>query len=259
MENERRLSKARSDWSYWGNRMEVQHVTLNTTVIGLLPDILGTTKLENHQSAVRSLISGLMDRRVKNWSPQEVEDFQIWAAPFRVNLSINGWIIRLFYDFMAQRSRRTSERRSHISPGSDPMTVFLLFPDDLLYCPKGITSKVFHFNVAAMERNSTNLFRAEFRALRVPNPSAKRTEQRIELYQVCTGDVSSSLWVEPVCRQRLTSLFSAKKDFLHLKLSFDFPVTSGFVIMLHKNSISVLNPSNSEQENSADGPESQIL
>uniref|UniRef100_A0A3B4US94 Transforming growth factor beta n=1 Tax=Seriola dumerili TaxID=41447 RepID=A0A3B4US94_SERDU len=55
--------------------------------------------------------------------------------------------------------------------------------NDLLYCPKGITSKVFRFNVSAMERNSTNLFRAEFRALRVPNSSAKRNEQRIELYQ----------------------------------------------------------------------------
>ncbi|KAK2856273.1 hypothetical protein Q5P01_005008 [Channa striata] len=56
--------------------------------------------------------------------------------------------------------------------------------NDLLYCPKGITSKVFRFNVSAMERNSTNLFRAEFRALRVRNPIAKRNEQRIELYQI---------------------------------------------------------------------------
>lgn len=65
-------------------------------------------------------------------------------------------------------------------------------PDDLFYCPKGITSKVFRFNVSAMERNSTNLFRAEFRALRVPNPDAKRNEQRIELYQVCKGTLSLS-------------------------------------------------------------------
>lgn len=38
-----------------------------------------------------------------------------------------------------------------------------------------------------MEKNSTNLFRAEFRALRISNPSAKRNEQRIELYQVCAN------------------------------------------------------------------------
>ncbi|XP_077366698.1 transforming growth factor beta-3 proprotein-like [Festucalex cinctus] len=56
--------------------------------------------------------------------------------------------------------------------------------NDLSYCPKGITSKVFRFNVSAMERNATNLFRAEFRALRLPNASAKRNEQRIELYQI---------------------------------------------------------------------------
>lgn len=66
--------------------------------------------------------------------------------------------------------------------------MILSFADDLFYCPKG-SSKIFRFNVAAMERNSTNLFRAEFRALRVPNPSAKRSEQRIELYQVRKGTV----------------------------------------------------------------------
>ncbi|KAM4625522.1 transforming growth factor beta-3 proprotein [Polymixia lowei] len=60
--------------------------------------------------------------------------------------------------------------------------------NDLSYCPKGITSKVFRFNVSAMEKNSTNLFRAEFRALRVPNSSAKRNEQRIELYQILQKD-----------------------------------------------------------------------
>lgn len=70
-------------------------------------------------------------------------------------------------------------------------------PDDLLYCPK-FTSKVFRFNVSAMERNATNLFRAEFRALRVPNSSAKKAEQRIELYQVRNGTVSPSVATEIV-------------------------------------------------------------
>ncbi|XP_056098779.1 transforming growth factor beta-3 proprotein [Rhinichthys klamathensis goyatoka] len=60
--------------------------------------------------------------------------------------------------------------------------------NDLPYCPKGITSKVFRFNVSVMEKNATNLFRAEFRALRVPNSSAKRNEQRIELYQILRPD-----------------------------------------------------------------------
>uniref|UniRef100_A0A1A7X6H6 Transforming growth factor beta n=1 Tax=Iconisemion striatum TaxID=60296 RepID=A0A1A7X6H6_9TELE len=55
--------------------------------------------------------------------------------------------------------------------------------NNLLYCPND-SSKIFHFNVSAMERNSTNLFRAEFRALRIPNSSSKRSEQQIELYQI---------------------------------------------------------------------------
>ncbi|KAM8736537.1 transforming growth factor beta-3 proprotein [Acanthopagrus schlegelii] len=67
--------------------------------------------------------------------------------------------------------------------------------NDLPYCPKGITSKVFRFNVSAMEKNSTNLFRAEFRALRIPNPGAKRNEQRIELYQILQKD-------DPKAKQR---------------------------------------------------------
>lgn len=67
--------------------------------------------------------------------------------------------------------------------------------NDLPYCPKGITSKVFRFNVSIMEKNSTNLFRAEFRALRIPNPSAKKNEQRIELYQILQKD-------DPKAKQR---------------------------------------------------------
>lgn len=59
---------------------------------------------------------------------------------------------------------------------------FLL--DELGICPKGVTSNVFRFNVSSAEKNSTNLFRAEFRVLRVPNLSSKRSEQRIELFQV---------------------------------------------------------------------------
>lgn len=81
--------------------------------------------------------------------------------------------------------------------------------DDLPYCPKGITSKVFRFNVSAMEKNSTNLFRAEFRALRVPNSSAKRNEQRIELYQVCERNkMSQYTWDSEV------SLHGKKKTFI---------------------------------------------
>ncbi|XP_062325998.1 transforming growth factor beta-3 proprotein [Osmerus eperlanus] len=67
--------------------------------------------------------------------------------------------------------------------------------NDLPYCPKSLTSKVFRFNVSAMEKNSTNLFRAEFRALRVPNPRAQRNEQRIELYQILKPD-------NPIAKQR---------------------------------------------------------
>ncbi|XP_018601624.1 transforming growth factor beta-3 proprotein [Scleropages formosus] len=61
--------------------------------------------------------------------------------------------------------------------------------NELLHpCPKGITSKVFRFNVSSMEKNATNLFRAEFRALRIVNEAATMNEQRIELYQILRPD-----------------------------------------------------------------------
>uniref|UniRef100_A0A3B3RGL3 Transforming growth factor beta n=1 Tax=Paramormyrops kingsleyae TaxID=1676925 RepID=A0A3B3RGL3_9TELE len=61
--------------------------------------------------------------------------------------------------------------------------------NDLLhYCPKGITSKVSRFNISSMERNATNLFRAEFRVLRVVNEAATTPEQRVELYQILKLD-----------------------------------------------------------------------
>ncbi|KAG2457588.1 TGFB3 factor, partial [Polypterus senegalus] len=60
--------------------------------------------------------------------------------------------------------------------------------NDLPNCPKGTTSKMFRFNVSSMEKNSTNLFRAEFRVLRVPNNNARKNEQRIELYQILKTD-----------------------------------------------------------------------
>ncbi|RXN26173.1 transforming growth factor beta-3 [Labeo rohita] len=50
--------------------------------------------------------------------------------------------------------------------------------NDLPYCPKGITSKVFRFNVSSMEKNATNLFRAEFRALRILRPDEHIAKQR---------------------------------------------------------------------------------
>ncbi|KYO25387.1 transforming growth factor beta-3 proprotein [Alligator mississippiensis] len=70
--------------------------------------------------------------------------------------------------------------------------------NELGICPKGVTSNVFRFNVSSAEKNSTNLFRAEFRVLRVPNLSSKRAEQRIELFQILRPD-------EHIAKQRYLS------------------------------------------------------
>ncbi|KAM9341127.1 transforming growth factor beta-3 proprotein [Symphorus nematophorus] len=90
--------------------------------------------------------------------------------------------------------------------------------NDLPYCPKGITSKVFRFNVSTMEKNSTNLFRAEFRALRIPNHNAKRNEQRIELYQILQKD-------DPKAKQRYIGGKNVLTKGTHEWVSFDVTET----------------------------------
>lgn len=87
---------------------------------------------------------------------------------------------------------------SHCSHGSQSCCAspLLCLLDELAVCPKGITSKVFRFNVSSVEKNGTNLFRAEFRVLRVPNPSSKRNEQRIELFQVSPLPEQRPTWWE---------------------------------------------------------------
>ncbi|XP_005988913.1 transforming growth factor beta-2 proprotein [Latimeria chalumnae] len=44
--------------------------------------------------------------------------------------------------------------------------------------------RVVRFNVSHMERNSSNLVKAEFRLFKVPHPKARVAEQRVELYQI---------------------------------------------------------------------------
>lgn len=40
------------------------------------------------------------------------------------------------------------------------------------------------FDVSSMEKNASNLVKAELRIFRLQNPAARVSEQRIELYQV---------------------------------------------------------------------------
>ncbi|KAB0377206.1 hypothetical protein FD755_011650, partial [Muntiacus reevesi] len=44
--------------------------------------------------------------------------------------------------------------------------------------------RIVRFDVSAMEKNASNLVKAEFRVFRLQNPKARVPEQRIELYQV---------------------------------------------------------------------------
>uniref|UniRef100_A0A4W5NHS4 Transforming growth factor beta n=1 Tax=Hucho hucho TaxID=62062 RepID=A0A4W5NHS4_9TELE len=47
-----------------------------------------------------------------------------------------------------------------------------------------LASKVVGFDVSGVDRNSSTLVKAEFRIYRAPNPQARTSEQRVEIYQV---------------------------------------------------------------------------
>ncbi|VFV17177.1 transforming growth factor [Lynx pardinus] len=60
----------------------------------------------------------------------------------------------------------------------------LCFPDAIpptFYRPY---FRIVRFDVSAMEKNASNLVKAEFRVFRLQNPKARVPEQRIELYQI---------------------------------------------------------------------------
>ncbi|XP_029470656.1 transforming growth factor beta-2 proprotein-like, partial [Rhinatrema bivittatum] len=44
--------------------------------------------------------------------------------------------------------------------------------------------RILRFNVSSLERNSSNMVKAELRVFKVPNPASRVTEQRVELYQI---------------------------------------------------------------------------
>ncbi|XP_078516636.1 transforming growth factor beta-2 proprotein-like isoform X2 [Lissotriton helveticus] len=44
--------------------------------------------------------------------------------------------------------------------------------------------RIIRFDVSALEKNASNLVKAELRLFRVPNPKSRASEQRVELYQI---------------------------------------------------------------------------
>lgn len=64
---------------------------------------------------------------------------------------------------------------------------FYIWTDIINPTPPSPFFRVVGFDVTNVERNSSTLVKAEFRIYRIPNPQARATEQRVEVYQVITG------------------------------------------------------------------------
>ncbi|KAM8909885.1 transforming growth factor beta-2 proprotein [Spinachia spinachia] len=52
--------------------------------------------------------------------------------------------------------------------------------------------RVVHFDVSGVDLTNSTLFKAEFRIFRAPNPQARASEQRVEIYQLLQPDAEST-------------------------------------------------------------------
>uniref|UniRef100_A0A673MJK1 Transforming growth factor beta n=1 Tax=Sinocyclocheilus rhinocerous TaxID=307959 RepID=A0A673MJK1_9TELE len=64
----------------------------------------------------------------------------------------------------------------------------LCFTDSINPVPQSPYFRIVGFDVTNVERNSSTLVKAEFRIFRAPNPQARTTEQRVEIYQILKSD-----------------------------------------------------------------------
>uniref|UniRef100_A0A672MX28 Transforming growth factor beta-2 proprotein n=1 Tax=Sinocyclocheilus grahami TaxID=75366 RepID=A0A672MX28_SINGR len=62
------------------------------------------------------------------------------------------------------------------------------FTDSINPVPQSPYFRIVGFDVTNVERNSSTLVKAEFRIFRAPNPQARTTEQRVEIYQILKSD-----------------------------------------------------------------------
>lgn len=75
---------------------------------------------------------------------------------------------------------------SHLSRISSSISRSLFFVDVISPTHFNPYFRRLTFDVSSMEKNASNLVKAELRIFRLQNPGARVSEQRIELYQVHT-------------------------------------------------------------------------
>ncbi|KAJ8356366.1 hypothetical protein SKAU_G00191600 [Synaphobranchus kaupii] len=158
---------------------------LNRVTMSLSLSTCATVDIDNIKKKRVEAIRGQILSKLRLTSPPQSLPYQV---PFQV-LALYNSTKELLDELGKDRQQSCGQDNTETEYYAKEIYKFNMIqgvPDnnELHQCPKGITSKVFRFNVSAMEKNATNLFRAEFRALRVPNSNAKRNEQRIELYQI---------------------------------------------------------------------------
>lgn len=81
------------------------------------------------------------------------------------------------------------------------------------------------FDVSSMEKNASNLVKAELRIFRLQNPGARVSEQRIELYQVQTHSYT------PETIQKLFNFFRLDKIICLFYCSMFKPLSPGVVVV----------------------------
>lgn len=64
------------------------------------------------------------------------------------------------------------------------LMLFSFHPDVVQPAAPSPHYRVIHFDVSGVDLTNSTLVKAEFRIFRAPNPQARASEQRVEIYQV---------------------------------------------------------------------------
>lgn len=73
---------------------------------------------------------------------------------------------------------------------SHPSRSLFLHPDVVQPAVPSPHYRVVRFDVSGVDLTNSTLVKAEFRIFRAPNPQARASEQRVEIYQVVSSKIT---------------------------------------------------------------------
>ncbi|XP_041930586.1 transforming growth factor beta-2 proprotein [Alosa sapidissima] len=150
--------------------------------------------LDDHKSKRIEAVRGQILSKLRIRSPPEAEPSPTpTAVPPEVMLLYNS-TRELLKERALQADACDRESSEEDYYAKEVQRVDMQPPDSNIInpTPPSLFYRVVGFDVTNVERNSSTLVKAEFRIYRIPNPQARATEQRVEVYQLLKADVETA-------------------------------------------------------------------